>query len=113
MTGSDGADAPDSSMDSFPSMGNGGKSEIDLPKWDGYDSCIVGMVHPAGPLIYDLDEMVRINARDGMSRPDAEEYVDFNIVSAYIGSNTPIYMTDVHGGVCCRGVNVESDDGDE
>ena len=69
--------------------------EVDLPKWDGYDSCIVGMVYPGGPIIYDLAEMVRLNMRDGMSKTDAEEYVDFNMVSAYIGTNTPIYMTDL------------------
>ena len=96
MTGDNGKDAPDRFLDSFPSRANDQESEVDVPKWDGYDSCIVGMVHPNGPLIYDLDEMIRVNMRrDGMSRPDAEEYVDFNIVSAYIGSNTPIYMTDV------------------
>ena len=78
--------------DSLPVSFEDVDGETDVPKWDGYDSCIVGMVDPEGPLIYDLDDLVGVAMRDGMNKEEAEEYIDFNIVSAYIGSNTPIYM---------------------
>ena len=56
-------------------------------KWDGFgntDSMIV----------YDYDKMVKVLVtRDDMSYEEAEEYIDFNIVGAWIGDTTPIIVT--------------------
>ena len=35
--------------------------------------------------------------RDGMNYDDAEEYIEFNCIGAYIGEQTPIIVFDVDG----------------
>lgn len=62
--------------------------------WDGFDDAIVGSVERCGspgPLVcYDYDLMVGVLVeRDEMEHEDAEEYLDFNVVGAYVGEGTP------------------------
>lgn len=60
--------------------------------WDGLDCCIVGM-STDGRAIYSLDSLVEyFEVYEEMSEEDAVEYVDYNIVGAYVGENTPIHM---------------------
>ena len=60
--------------------------------WDGLDSCIVGM-STDGRAIYSLDSLVEhFQVYEEMSEEDAVEYVDYNIVGAYVGEYTPIHM---------------------
>ena len=71
--------------------------EDDDLTWDGLDGAIVGRVgRCAGPddvLCYDYDKMVEIFVtRDGMTHEEAAEWVDFNIVGAYIGERTPFVL---------------------
>ena len=64
---------------------------------DGFEEALVGFVtrfnNPV--TIYDLrkcfDILVR---RDGMSQEEAEEYMDFNVLGAYVGEETPIFIGD-------------------
>lgn len=69
-------------------------------KLDGFEEAIIG---PA--MIWDdkgrLNDVIVYNAeiirdilvnRDGMSRSDAREYIEFNIESAYVGPNTPVLV---------------------
>ena len=73
-------------------------------KWDGYDDAIVGyaMVKRDGRyrhcIVYSLNLLHEIT-KAGMSAAEgddldsmAEEYVEFNILGAYIGPNTPIVV---------------------
>lgn len=66
--------------------------------WDGFDSCAIGLAERcgSGPLvIYDFDAMVQLRVdRDGLSLDDAAEYIEFNIIGAYVGENTPYIMTE-------------------
>ena len=83
-------------------------SELDLPKWDGYDTCIVGIVYPSGPIIYNMELLTSVTMRkDGMTRKEAEEYIDFNMVSAHIGDYSPIYMIQVED---IEGVDIRNDE---
>ena len=60
--------------------------------WDGLDSCIVGM-STDGRAIYSLDSLVEhFQVYEEMNEEDAVEYVDYNIVGAYVGEYTPIDM---------------------
>ncbi len=60
--------------------------------WDGLDSCIIGM-STDGRAIYSLDSLVEyFQIYEEMSEEDAVEYVDYNIVGAYVGEFTPIHM---------------------
>ena len=66
-------------------------------KWDGFDSAIIGVGernNTDSMIVYDYDKMVKVLVtRDDMSYEEAEEYIDFNIVGAWIGDTTPIIVT--------------------
>lgn len=43
--------------------------------------------------VYDYEKMVRVlMRRDKMGREEAEEYLDFNVVGAWVGEGTPIIL---------------------
>lgn len=62
--------------------------------WDGFDKAIIGTATRCGMhivLVYDYEKMTNILVeRDGMTPEDAMEYLDFNLVGAYVGEDTPI-----------------------
>jgi hypothetical protein len=64
--------------------------------FDGLDDALVGWVEPINspPLaVYDyvkLVELVTVSA--GSSWEDGQEYVNFNIVGAYVGPGTPLIL---------------------
>ena len=59
---------------------------------DGHDNALVGW-STDGIAIYRISEIIgTLIDRDGMSREEAMEYFDFNILGAYVGEYTPIYM---------------------
>jgi len=62
---------------------------------DGFDDALIGHVERAGspPIAcYDRDRCIEILAND-MSYEDALEYFYFNVVGAYVGENTPCFLT--------------------
>ena len=65
-------------------------------KWDGFDNAIVGVGernNTDSMIVYDYDKMVKVLVtRDDMSYEEAEEYIDYNIVGAWIGDTTPIIV---------------------
>jgi hypothetical protein len=63
---------------------------------DGFDEAIIGMAERInlGPIVaYDVDKMLKIMVeRDGMTYEEAMEYFDYNILGAWLGENTPVYI---------------------
>lgn len=63
---------------------------------NGFDDAIIGVgARPnLGPLIcYDYVRCVEILMRDQeMTHEEAEEWMDFNVVSAWMGEGTPIFV---------------------
>ena len=62
---------------------------------DGFDSAIMGIaVKPCQNTVvaYDFDLMVKQCEEDGMSYDEAIEYIDFNIVGAYMGNGMPVII---------------------
>lgn len=63
---------------------------------DGFDEAIIGMAERInlGPVVaYDVDKMLKIMVeRDGMTYEEAIEYFDYNILGAWMGENTPVYI---------------------
>ena len=62
---------------------------------DGFDSAIMGIaVKPCQNTVvaYDFDLMVKKCREDGMSYDEALEYIDFNIVGAYMGNGMPVII---------------------
>jgi hypothetical protein len=62
--------------------------------WNGFDEAVIGMGERCtlGPvLIYSHSKMIEILA-DEMDEDEAAEYIQFNVLGAYVGEYTPIIM---------------------
>ena len=61
---------------------------------DGFDDAIIGMCLQFGQLpvvAYDYEKCIQILMKD-MTRDEALEYFEFNVINAYMGINTPAYI---------------------
>lgn len=62
----------------------------------GFDDCILGICTRFGmePVVaYDRAKVIdTLVQRDGMSYEDAEEFFAFNIIGAWVGQRTPVYI---------------------
>lgn len=63
---------------------------------DGFDEAIIGMaerINLSHVVAYDVDKMLEIMVeRDGMTYEEAMEYFDYNILGAWMGEYTPVYI---------------------
>jgi hypothetical protein len=63
---------------------------------DGLDDAILGIAYRAGaaPLVaYSTSQCLQILMdRDGMSYDEASEFFEFNIVGAFVGPGTPVFV---------------------
>lgn len=63
---------------------------------DGFDDAIIGVASRInlGPVVaYDVNKIIEIMmVRDGMSYEEALEYYHYNIVGAWYGEYTPIFV---------------------
>jgi hypothetical protein len=60
---------------------------------DGFDDAIIGIEPTTSRLVYDVDKMIETLISQGMDRDEAIEYYEFNIVGAYVGELTPIFVS--------------------
>ena len=64
---------------------------------DGFEEAFLGVSEVFGrPLLatYDRDKCIDILVeRDGMTYEEAVEFFDFNVIGAWVGESTPIYLT--------------------
>jgi hypothetical protein len=64
---------------------------------DGFDEALIGIAERInlGPVAaYSVEKIIDILVlRDGMSYDDAREYFEFNILDAWVGENTPVFIT--------------------
>jgi hypothetical protein len=65
---------------------------------DGFDEAIIGycydMVASEDRVIYSFDKCVDILKRD-MNEEEAIEYMEFNVIGAYMGKKTPLFMQEM------------------
>ena len=64
---------------------------------DGFDDAIIGFDATGGCAVYDYNKCLEILMQpsltsDKMTRAEAHEYMEFNVVSAYVGDFTPIFI---------------------
>jgi hypothetical protein len=59
--------------------------------WDGLDDAIIG-ISVDDRAVYGLNKMILLFQQQGMSEEEAIEWMDFNIISAYVGEYTPIHI---------------------
>jgi hypothetical protein len=68
----------------------------DAVTWDGCDDAIVGVTVNTGRdglYVYDYDLLIQAFIAQGMTPDEAMEWVDYNIVGAWVGDGTPIILT--------------------
>lgn len=68
----------------------------DLLFADFFDSAIIGVSIgcDSGRVVYDTEKMAEtLVVSDGMTYEEAWEFLEFNTFSAYVGENTPIYLS--------------------
>jgi hypothetical protein len=70
-----------------------------MKRWTNLDKAIIGtaLTYQEGErvstFVYSGEEIVSVlMIRDGMTRDEALEFIDFNIDSAYIGKDTPLLV---------------------
>ena len=59
----------------------------------GFDKAIIGVGHIQSKRIvaYDTKRCIKILMKD-MTHNDAVEYFDFNVIGAYVGDYTPVFL---------------------
>ena len=60
---------------------------------DGFEDALVGCTYGANVVaVYDINKMVEILMEEGTDYEDAVEFLDYNVVGAYLGEKTPLYI---------------------
>tara|TARA_R100000008_G_scaffold70791_1_gene48500 strand:- start:652 stop:1080 length:429 start_codon:yes stop_codon:yes gene_type:complete len=60
---------------------------------DGFDEAIIGWEASSCVVVYDYFKCMNIlMKRDNMSKDDAHEFMEFNVVNAYVGDYTPSFV---------------------
>jgi hypothetical protein len=67
---------------------------ITVLRADGFDDAVVGitLVNDVWVCIYDEDKIIEKLTKDDMSYEEAREYFEYNILGAYMGTGTPVFM---------------------
>lgn len=63
---------------------------------DGFDDAIVGYDAVGFRVVYDYDKCSdTLMKRDGMTEHEAHEFMEFNVVSAFVGEFTPLFINKI------------------
>jgi|TARA_R110000787_G_scaffold10531_2_gene35684 hypothetical protein len=68
-------------------------------KADGFDEAIIGIGNRCGQpdiLAYDVNKCIKILMDQGMTDEEAIDYFEFNVVGAWVGEETPIFVRERH-----------------
>lgn len=65
----------------------------------GFEDCVIGVAYDktvsTNRLVYSRSKCIDLLVeRDGMTFEEAEEFFDFNVVDAYVGNKTPLFVDD-------------------
>ena len=64
-------------------------------KADGYDKAVIGIAERSGSdrvIAYDANKCIEILKQQGMSDTEAVEYFEYNVLGAYMGPGTPVFV---------------------
>ncbi len=67
--------------------------EMEILLADGFESAFLGIGQQFNTYfaVYDKNKCIDILAEE-MTEGEAEEYFDFNVVGAYVGEHTPVFI---------------------
>jgi len=70
--------------------------EEELLLADGFEAALIGTGQRANQLpiaVYDTKKCIEVlEKRDGMTQEEANEFFEFNVVGAWVGEQTPIFV---------------------
>lgn len=68
---------------------------------DGYENSIIGILTSIGKdgkeyrrVVYSVDKILNQLVEGGMGADDVEEFFEYNIDGAYVGPQTPVFITE-------------------
>lgn len=64
------------------------------PGWQ-FDQAIVGVAERCGMesvVVYDRHEVIEALVRDGLNDEEAQEFYEFNMLGAYVGDRSPMFI---------------------
>lgn len=67
----------------------------ELMQADGFKKALIGYGRKKGSedsLVYDYDKCLQILMKNGMTDEEAVEWMEYNVVDAYVGPSTPIFV---------------------
>ena len=67
---------------------------------DGLEAAFIGYTvnhHIPHVAVYDYDKCIEVHVtRDGMTHEEADEFLSFNTLGAFVGENGPIFIRTAH-----------------
>ena len=72
------------------------ENEIDVLFADGFDDAVIGLGRSFDKykVIYDKSKVIKKLMED-MTCEEAEEYFEYNIIGAYVGDGTPMFLEEL------------------
>jgi hypothetical protein len=69
---------------------------------DGFDPALIGITTGINPVaVYDINRMIECLIKvEDMTPEDAREYIEYNVIGAYVGEKTPVYVDLDFGRAC-------------
>lgn len=67
--------------------------DLEAVKADGFDEAAIGFEWGTDRLVYSIPACLDI-LREEMDIEDAYEYMEYNVLDAYVGEQTPIFIWD-------------------
>ena len=67
-------------------------------KADGFDDAIIGIGSRCGKpdiIVYDVNKCIKILINQNMTEEEARDYFNFNVVGAWVGEETPIFVREI------------------
>ncbi len=68
-------------------------------KADGFDEAMIGVGIRCGQpdiIAYDVNKCIKILMDQGMTDEEAMEFFEFNVVGAWVGEQTPIFVREMY-----------------
>ena len=65
---------------------------------DGLDDAFLGITRDDPPrAVYSYERVIDVLVEQGMTTAEADEYYEYNIAGAYMGEQTPLFITSLEG----------------
>lgn len=62
---------------------------------DGFDDAILGVDDRDFRVVYSVKRILEVLQKEGLTQEQSMEHYEYNILGAYVGEKTPIYVFDV------------------